>query len=1185
MAAVLFVLTTCATEISKKQKNGPFYIDLNEYPAYVKNGFESEAAGKIPDLSTGLWRVIEPKTEDQKKAILIRYSGIPEIPGRIFLSPFGREDREFTILIPFTISREQFEALEGNTSFRPGIFLAGIGDNWEILLNGKTVKSELHLDERGQIRSHRSWRNVFFPSDKSLFTQGANILAFRIVGAPDYESTGLFYGEPYFIGDYESIAKENDESIVVALCGMYVFIGFYHLLLFFIRRKNRYNLYYCFFSALIGIYLLLRTGTIHNYIPDSAILFRLEYGSIFMLLPMLAAFLEDLSFGKISIINKIYGAFCIFFTVTQAVLPLQYGEDTLVLWRFSAFCVLLYVFCYDIVYAFFNLVYKNWKASQNTSSLRILWRTVIGTPQGNIMLGASILLMTVFPDMINFIYTHQDIVHYSRYGFFIFTMTTTLILIRRFGHLFIQLDYMNSALELTNINLENTVRERTRELELQTQMAESASRAKSAFLARMSHEIRTPMNAVIGMSELALREEARPNMMVEYVTDIKQAGLNLLSIINDILDFSKIETGNLQITPISYSLASLINDVINLVRVRITEKALTFTVNIDAAIPNNLTGDEVRVRQILLNLLSNAAKYTHQGYVKITVTGSLAAKGTVLLSFAVADSGVGIKTDDTEKLFEDFVRLDLERNKTIEGTGLGLAITRSLCRLMGGDVSVSSEYGKGSVFIARILQTYTDDKRLAEVENPGEKRSLLWHENPVYAESLRCTLENLGVPVTLCSTREDFLGELETGSYAFTFMPVNFEAEAKRCIKTGALKTIAVLLEDQGQPSTAGNTPRVLSPAYAVPVANILNGVTLPERRISSRIRFVAPKARILLVDDIPTNLKVAGGLLMLYQIRVDTAASGPEAIEMVLRQQPYDIIFMDHMMPGMDGVEAVGRIRALGGRCGELPIIALTANVVAGMQDMFLENGFNDCLAKPIEMSRLDDILRHWIPADKREAAPVSHFFRDPGTVPAGDAAGLAIEGLDTSRGITMTGGSEAAYREILVLYCKDIAERLDILRQTPDEETLTLFTTHVHAIKSASASIGAMALSEKAALLEEAGKQGNRVFIAGHLDQFREALVVLTERIRAALTPEGGVHTGGGGVAAGSDTGRALFVQLREALEGEAIGTIDTLLDELKEEIRDPGLSKTFTAIADSVLVSDFKEAISLIDTLLGS
>jgi signal transduction histidine kinase/DNA-binding NarL/FixJ family response regulator/HPt (histidine-containing phosphotransfer) domain-containing protein len=1129
LAAALFALVCCDVQ-PVATADDSFMINLNEYPGFIKNGFDRETVIS-PALSDGSWVSIPPRTGRRMAPINVKTVELPGTPRRVFLSPFRQRDREYTLVIPFTVTEEQTAFLAKNSGFNPGLFLASLGDNWEIFLNGESVKAEIHLDAEGQIRSHRAWRSVFFPLNKFLFTPGVNLLTLRIVGGPDYESTGMFYPEPYYIADYALIVQRNDETIAIALCGVYVFMGLYHLLLFLGRPKERYNLDYCVLSVVIGIYLLLRTRMIHDFIPDSNILFRLEYGSIILFIPILSVFLEELNFGKISRFTWIYGVLSFCLALSQGIFSLPYGDDSLVVWQIGALAGILFIIVHDIGYAFFSLAYNKLKSQKNESSLKILWISLTQTPPGNIMVGTVIMVLMGILDLINFIRTNTGSIQYSRYGFFIFTITTTLILVRRFSSLFSQLDYMNNVLEAANTNLESTVRERTRELEQQTQKAESASRAKSAFLARMSHEIRTPMNAVIGMSELALREDASPALITEYVNDIKQAGINLLTIINDILDFSKIEAGNLEINPVAYSLTSLLNDVVNLVRVRISEKGLIFAVNLDASLPNNIIGDEVRVRQILLNLLSNAAKYTHQGYIKLMVSGSRAGGENLVLCFEVADSGIGIKPEDVEQLFGDFVRLDLERNKAVEGTGLGLAITRNLCRLMGGDVLVSSEYGKGSVFTARITQKYRDEKKAAQVDKPGAKRSLLFYEHPVYAESIRMTLINLQVPVTVCTRGETFFQELETGLYAFALTAGGTAEKAAARVKALSLSTTVALLEDFGKTGLPENIPRLPMPAYAVPVANLLNGNILTERRAGgSRVRFIAPQAHILLVDDITTNLKVATGLLALYQIKVDTALSGPEAIELVQRHD-YDLIFMDHMMPGMDGVEATRIIRDLGGRFRDLPIIALTANVVSGMREMFLENGFSDCLSKPIEMSRLEDVLKNWIGEAKRESpsgvlryeaaagAPLVEIPREvfspapdrPSAatvdVPAGGDfpadQGFFVAGLDTDRGIAMTGGSEEIYREVLEIYCQDVEQRLDFFKRPPAPDQTALFVTQVHALKSASATIGATALSEEAARLEAAGKQGDLAFIAEGLDHFREALVALTGGIRKALFP----------------------------------------------------------------------------------
>jgi len=372
--------------------------------------------------------------------------------------------------------------------------------------------------------------------------------------------------------------------------------------------------------------------------------------------------------------------------------------------------------------------------------------------------------------------------------------------------------------------------------------ANKANEAKSKFLAKMSHEIRTPMNAIIGMAELALRENMTSTVK-DYILTVKQAGINLLSIINDILDLSKIENRKLEIVPSNYLFSSLLNDVVNIIKTRIAESELRFDINIDSNIPNSLIGDETRIRQVLLNVLSNAVKYTKKGFISLSVSGEI-IENTVLLTMEVADSGIGIKPEDLKKLFDEFVRVDMKSKKGIEGTGLGLAIAKNIIKMMNGDISVKSEYGKGSTFTVKLPQKISSDELFDSIKN---------------------------------------------------------------------------------------------------------DNIT---------IKFNAPNARVLVVDDIDANLKVAKGLMLPYKMQVDLCTSGAEAIEMV-KANRYDIVFMDHMMPDMDGVEVTKLIREM---YANLPIIALTANVVSGVKEMFLSSGFNDFLSKPINPIELNSILEKWI-------------------------------------------------------------------------------------------------------------------------------------------------------------------------------------------------------------------------------
>ncbi|MDR3299206.1 MAG: response regulator, partial [Candidatus Accumulibacter sp.] len=392
--------------------------------------------------------------------------------------------------------------------------------------------------------------------------------------------------------------------------------------------------------------------------------------------------------------------------------------------------------------------------------------------------------------------------------------------------------------------------------------SDEENRSKSSFLARMSHEIRTPMNAILGLSELAQREYGKPKAL-EYITGIRSAGAGLLTIINDILDFSRIEAGNLPLHPAPYQTASLLNDVLTILRMRMSEKSLKLIVAVSPELPGSLLGDAGRGKQILLNLLSNAVKYTDEGFIRFSASGEAEGEDSIRLTFTVEDSGIGIKKEDLPKLFGEFTRIDEKRNSAIEGTGLGLIIARSLCQAMGGDITVTSEYGKGSVFTATLTQRVADRKPMGDMTRVMARRE---------------------------------------------------------------------------QPHSAS---------------------------------FTAPEAEVLIVDDFTSNLLVAEGLLIPYKMRVFTCLNGREAVERV-RERSFDLVFMDHMMPEMDGVEATRVIRAMKEeRCRTLPIIALTANAVSGMREMFLENGFNDFLSKPIEVTKLDTVLEKWIPAGKRRDAP----------------------------------------------------------------------------------------------------------------------------------------------------------------------------------------------------------------------
>jgi PAS domain S-box-containing protein len=404
--------------------------------------------------------------------------------------------------------------------------------------------------------------------------------------------------------------------------------------------------------------------------------------------------------------------------------------------------------------------------------------------------------------------------------------------------------------------------------------AKNASEAKSRFVANMSHEMRTPMNVIVGLTDLMLEEEDIPVNIKGTLKKINTAGNTLMGLINDVLDNSKVEAGKVELMPVQYEVASLLNDIIILNIIRIEEKPIVFKLDINEELPCTLFGDDLRVKQILNNLLSNAFKYTNEGTVTLGIDCRRDGRrqgDTVSIYFTVSDTGIGIHKEDITKLFSDYNQLDTRANRKIEATGLGLSITKKFVELMDGEISVESEYGKGTVFRAHIRQGLVDDKTI------GRKT----------VESLR-----------------------------------SFHLSEKKKL--------------------------------------------VQQKLVRSDLSY----ASVLVVDDLPTNLDVAAGMLRKYKMRVECVTSGQEAVNRIAAGEPlYDAIFMDHMMPGMDGIEATIAIRALGTKYSEnIPIIALTANVVAGNEQMFLDNGFNAFLPKPFNVMILDSMIQRWVRDKSRE-------------------------------------------------------------------------------------------------------------------------------------------------------------------------------------------------------------------------
>ena len=537
-----------------------------------------------------------------------------------------------------------------------------------------------------------------------------------------------------------------------------------------------------------------------------------------------------------------------------------------------------------------------------------------------------------------------------------------------------------------------------------------ANEAKSQFLANMSHEIRTPINGILGMDSVLLKECHDENLR-EYAKNIQSAGQSLLSIINDILDISKIESGKMEILTIRYQLFSVLNDCYNLTKIKLQNKPVSIIMQINEKLPSWLYGDEVRIRQIINNFLSNAVKYTKEGNITFELDFEEKTDEQILLVITVRDTGIGIKEEDLGKLFESFTRIEEKRNRNIEGTGLGLNLTKNLVNLMGGEVFAESTYGKGSCFTAKIPQKIADAKPMGDF---GKR----------YQQYL--------------STSDD------------------------------------------------------------------------------DKLSFLAPDAKILVVDDVTMNLKVVEGLLKATKIQIDTAVSGSECLECV-KTTPYQMIFLDHMMPEMDGLETLEHMKNLADNPNaQTPVIMLTANAIVGAKEEYIEAGFTDYLTKPIRETELLEMILKYLPEELvcengGQGIEKSQDAQDMEQPEAGGEGAEPLqrleqlEGLDVKTGLIYCMNEEDFYIEMLQEFLQ--ADKASQLKHFLAEEDWDNYRTTVHALKSTSLTIGAAHLSGEAKALEMAAKEGNMDYIRSHHDGVMDEYKELTDHLKEIL--ENGAET----------------------------------------------------------------------------
>lgn len=530
-----------------------------------------------------------------------------------------------------------------------------------------------------------------------------------------------------------------------------------------------------------------------------------------------------------------------------------------------------------------------------------------------------------------------------------------------------------TAHEETELSLTiEELQQKNKELEAARNAVEKAENARDIFLANMSHELRTPINTILGLNELILRE-SQEEAVKEYARDIRQAGNILLALVSDILDFSKLEADKMELTEGIYDVSSLLNDLINSISVQQRRKKLDLVLEIAQDVPYKLFGDEIHIRQIIGNLLSNAVRYTDKGKITLHLSWKEVSKDSIEIYVIVKDTGIGIKEEDIPKLFKAFQRMDSTIRSKDDRTGLGLAITQRLIEMMGGKLEVQSVYGKGSAFSFKIIQKVVDREPLGDFEKQ-------------YRESLRS-------------------------------------------------------IEDYHE-------------------------------------KFIAPMGRILIVDDNAMNLAVAQGLLKGTRLQIDVAASGEECLELIKRKT-YHLICMDHMMPVMDGVQTLHAIRALEGNPSrDIPVIALTANAVAGARELYLKEGFQDYLTKPIDADKFENMLIEYLPdnvvylTNNRE---VSDEY-EPQNAEEFDIreSQLYLMGFNLRNGLRYMGGDKSLYGKVLHDFHSILQEKETALKDFLQKGDMPGYTIIVHSLKGNARSVGADDLADEAFELEKMAKAG---------------------------------------------------------------------------------------------------------------